>query len=108
MNVKLPDEQFALIDFATRSFRNTADQDYISARMSYRAGLIEPFLWSGLHAIEKYLKAILLFNEKKSKKCGHNIEKLLSRVKAIEGLDLRLPENVESFIRYLNTRCSSF
>ncbi|MDD5277427.1 MAG: HEPN domain-containing protein [Methylovulum sp.] len=105
MNGNLPDEEtalIALIDYATRSFRDTADQDYISARMSYRAGLIEPFLWSGLHAIEKYLKAILLFNEKKSKKCGHNIEKLLHRVKEIEGLDLRLPESVESFIRYLN------
>ena len=70
--------------------------------MSYRAGLIAPFLWSSLHAIEKYLKAILLFNEKKAKGCGHDIDKLLSRVKEIKGLDLRLPISVESFIKYLN------
>ncbi len=96
------DKQDALNEFATESFRNTADQDYIAARMSYRAGLIEPFLWSGLHAIEKYLKAILLFNSLKAKKYGHDIEKLFGAVKEIERLDLRLPQSVDSFIKYLN------
>lgn len=48
------DKQEVLNDFASKSFRNTADQDYIAARMSYRAGLLEPFLWSSFHAIEKY------------------------------------------------------
>ena len=101
MNTYYNDEQDVLNDFATESFRNTADQDYIAARMSYRAGLLEPFLWSGLHSIEKYLKAILLFNSKKAPK-GHDIDKLSNRVKEIDGLDLRLPESVEFFIKYLN------
>jgi hypothetical protein len=35
-------------DFAIRSFRETADKDYIAARMAYRARLIQPFLWSAL------------------------------------------------------------
>jgi len=30
-------------DFAIRSFRETADKDYITARMAYRARLIQPF-----------------------------------------------------------------
>lgn len=51
-----------LNDFATRSFRDIADQDYIMARAAYRATLYPQFLWSGLQAIEKYLKAILLYN----------------------------------------------
>jgi len=95
-------EYEALNDFARESFRYTADQDYIAARMSYKAGLIEPFLWSSLHAIEKYLKAILLFNKISTKNYSHNIEKLLCKVKHIGNINLRLPKNVESFIRYLN------
>ena len=39
-------------DFAIRSFRETADKDYIAARMAYRARLIQPFLWSALHCLE--------------------------------------------------------
>ncbi|SPA46665.1 hypothetical protein CBM2629_A60060 [Cupriavidus taiwanensis] len=38
--------QILLNDFAIRSFRETADKDYIAARMAYRARLIQPFLWS--------------------------------------------------------------
>lgn len=102
------DNQYILNEFAKESFRNTADQDYIAARMSYKAGLIEPFLWSGLHAIEKYLKAILLFNtisakeDEAKRRYGHDINKLLDRVKNIQDFDLRLPKRIESFIRYLN------
>ena len=40
--------------FAIRSFRETADKDYITARMAYRARLMQPFLWSALHCLEKY------------------------------------------------------
>lgn len=62
------DKQDILNEYATRSLRYTADQDYISARSSYKANLIEPFLWSSLHALEKYLKAILLFHTVSIKK----------------------------------------
>ncbi len=98
------EEQDILNDYATRSLRFTADQDYISARNSYRAKLIEPFLWSSLHAIEKYLKAILLFHAipKPRKPYGHNIDKILNTVKDRVNFDLRLPEESESFINYIN------
>ena len=49
-------------DFATRSFRNMADEDYIAARMAYRAQLVPQFLWLSLQALEKYLKCILVLN----------------------------------------------
>ena len=39
-------------DFAIRSFRDTADEDYIAARMCWRAQLIPPFLWSTLQGIQ--------------------------------------------------------
>lgn len=103
------DEQDILNDYASRSLRYTADQDYISARTSYKIGLIEPFLWSSLHAVEKYLKATLLFNkhttfkdETKNRGYGHKVCELLDAVERIDGLDLRLPDQSRSFIRYLN------
>lgn len=54
----MDEKQEFLNEYAVWSLRYTADQDYISARMSYRVDLLEPFLWSSLHAIEKYFKAI--------------------------------------------------
>ena len=44
--------------FALRSFRDTADKDYIHARMAYRGDLFPQFHWSALHALEKYAKCI--------------------------------------------------
>lgn len=96
------DEQDYLNDFAKRSLRFSADQDYISARMSFKARLMEPFLWSSLHAIEKYLKAILLFNTCDTSKVGHDIVKLLEGVKVIKKFEFTFTEQSESFIKYLN------
>jgi HEPN domain-containing protein len=98
----MTENQDLINDYAQRSLRYTADEDYIAARMSYKAGLIEPFLWSGLHSIEKYLKALLLFKKRPAKGFKHDIVKLLSAVNAVEGLDLRLPAKAESFIHYIN------
>ncbi|WP_107804507.1 HEPN domain-containing protein [Nitrosomonas oligotropha] len=61
-------------DFATRSFRDIADQDYIAARLSYRHGLYSQFHWQSLQALEKYLKAILLYNRIEAKNINHDIE----------------------------------
>jgi len=97
------DKKDILNDYATRSLRYTADQDYISARANYKANLIEPFLWSSLHALEKYLKAILLFHTISIKTgYGHNIEKLLDAVENIDTINLRLPEGTKEFIKYIN------
>lgn len=51
-----------LNDFAKRCFRNMADRDYVHARLAYRSKLVSQFLSSSLHCLEKYAKAILLFN----------------------------------------------
>src|SRR2546423_5751552 len=55
--------QIALSAIAEQAFRDQADKDYVAARSNYRMNLREQFLWSGLQACEKYLKAILLFNQ---------------------------------------------
>ncbi len=54
--------QVILNTFARDVFRKQADYDYIAARMNYRMRLREQFLWSGQQAVEKYFKAILLYN----------------------------------------------
>lgn len=103
MNIDSSDlEKQDFLNFYASNLRDTADQDYIAARMGYRANLLEPFLWSSLHAIEKYLKAILLFNEIKAIGYGHDIDKLLDTVEKIDGLDLRLPKQARLFMEYLN------
>jgi len=84
-----------LNDFATRSFRDVADQDYIAARLSYRHGLIPQFHWQALQALEKYIKAILLYNRIKAKDINHDWlimdSGLLAKEQPQEGIQEVLP-----------------
>jgi len=70
----------ARFDVATRCFRDTGDEDYIAARLAYRARLVYPFLWSSLQAIEKYLKCILILNNISTHKLGHDIRAALDLI----------------------------
>src|SRR4051812_35219582 len=91
-------EMRALIDkFAVRSFRDTADGDYIAARMAHRPGLIQQFLWSSQQGIEKYLKGILLLNRVPEVKPTHDVGYLLKQVTAISKLRLRLTKDSREF-----------
>lgn len=75
--VKVNDELDRRInDFASRSFRDIADRDYISARLACRAELMPQFLWSAQQAFEKYLKYILLVNRIPAK-INHDIDEAL-------------------------------
>lgn len=87
-------------DFAIRSFRETADKDYIAARMAYRARLIQPFLWSALHCLEKYVKGILVLNRVKAHK-GHSVLPGIERMKQHGKFDLDLSADTVSFIKKL-------
>jgi len=62
-----------LNSFATQSFRDQADRDYITARLACRHELFPQFLWSAHQAVEKYLKAILLYNRIKATSIGHDL-----------------------------------
>jgi HEPN domain-containing protein len=87
-------------DFAIRSFRETADKDYIAARMAYRARLIQPFLWSALHCLEKYVKSILVLNRVKAHK-GHSVLPGIERMKQHGKFELDLSADTVKFIRKL-------
>lgn len=89
-------------DFATKSFRDFADQDYISARVAYRNEFDQQFRWCSLQAVEKYLKAILLYNDTSAKSLGHDLVKALKRVESIPDLEFSLPADAREFVEYLN------
>lgn len=89
-----------LNSFATRSFRHTADGDYIAARLACRHELYPQFLWSSQQAIEKYLKAILLYNRVAAPNLGHRIDKALALFLALP-LGARLSERTKGFLKLI-------
>lgn len=88
-------------DFALRSFRETADKDYITARMAYRARLIQPFRWSALHCLEKYVKGILLLNRVNAKNLGHSVLPGIERMTMHGKFELELSADTVKFIKSL-------
>ena len=87
-------------DFAIRCFRETADKDYIAARMAYRARLIQPYLWSALHSLEKYMKGVLLLNRVRAHK-GHKVLPGVERMKQSGKFELDLSGETVEFIKTL-------
>lgn len=76
-----PPTAHAWLNHATiRCFRDTADADYISARLSIRSDLPGPFLSSAEQAIEKYLKCILMLNRIDTRPIGHKIDVALKLI----------------------------
>lgn len=104
--------QVVLNWYATNIFREQADCDYISARMNYRLKLRQQFLWSGHQAIEKYLKAILLFNGKSAryptvpvknrKEFGHDLDLLHKEVSKLSSIGYALVREDEKFLSFLS------
>ena len=88
-------------DFAIRSFRETADKDYITARMAYRARLIQPFRWSALHCLEKYVKGILLLNRVDARNLGHSVLPGIKRMKEHGKFELDISAGTAEFIKNL-------
>jgi len=87
--------------FSTESFRDQADRDYIAARLACRSELIPQFLWASHQAVEKYLKAILLYNRIKAKKVGHDIEQALDLTKQLP-FAIKLSNRSRTFISHLS------
>lgn len=94
--------EWLINDFAIRSFRDRADEDYISARMSFRAALSTPSLWASLQAIEKYLKCILLLNRIRCNRPSHDLNLLLDAINASGRVALDLTRVTSDFINHLN------
>ncbi|WP_438971739.1 HEPN domain-containing protein [Methylophaga sp.] len=91
-----------LNNFAVRSFRDVADQDYIAARLSFRHELYPQFHWQSLQAIEKYVKAILLFNRIKAKDINHDLERAMKYTEKLPFL-LKLSDVAKETIEHLDT-----
>lgn len=70
----------AKADFVRRTFFNTADDNYIAARWCYSNKMPADFHWLAVHALEKYIKAALLMNEKSAKRDGHNVVQLYQKL----------------------------
>lgn len=83
----------------TRCFRNVADQDYIAARLNFRHGLVLQFYWAALQAIEKYLKAILLYNRIGTKPLNHNLVSAYSKVRDLDTFEFRLSDSSHEFLK---------
>lgn len=71
-------------------FIHTADDNYIAARWCFVEAPNVDFFWLAVHALEKYMKAVLLLNGKsaksfkdaagKTQRYGHDIEALYTQV----------------------------
>ncbi len=90
-----------LNDFAIRSFRDTADRDYIHARLAYRAQLVPQFQWSALHCLEKYAKCILVLNRVPAKSLRHEVTGALALMAKNGPFKVPLCEQTEKFIQRL-------
>jgi len=91
----------SLNSFATESFRDQADRDYILARLACRHELFPQFLWSSLQAIEKYLKAILLYNRINATGVGHDLSEAMLLAKKLP-FNIELSDRSQKFISYLS------
>ncbi len=91
----------AIMDYSHRSLRDTADTDYIAARVCYRVGLFDQFLWMGLQAIEKYIKATLLFHGQNIKGIEHNLTEGVRQLTKVPGIPWDFPPNMIKFLEYL-------
>lgn len=71
-------------EITRRMFVATADRNYLLARIAHSHALDTDFWWLSMHAVEKYLKAILLLNCHSSKSGGHDLVKLSAAVRALD------------------------
>jgi HEPN domain-containing protein len=91
----------------TDTFRDTADRDYIAARLLHRHRLFQPSAWSALQAVEKYLKATLLFGGRSVKSYRHDLVRLWAAVKKMPHLKALIPEDCEEFLETLSSQGSN-
>jgi HEPN domain-containing protein len=90
-----------LNSFATQSFRDQADRDYIAARLACRFELMPQFLWASHQAVEKYFKAILLYNKIRAKSVGHDLVKAQALTKELS-FKIELSCRSQKFLDHLS------
>lgn len=96
-----------IVDIIIETFVDPADTDYITARFMALNGQHRPFFWPALQAIEKYLKASLLFCgiPVRGKNFGHKLVSMANILKphdnVLEQLSL-VPVEQHSELKRLN------
>jgi len=87
------------------TWRDTADEDYISSRILMRKKLVNQGYWNALQAIEKYLKGILFFNWISIIKIndGHDLNALLKKLEEINDIKFDFSEEILVFINDINS-----
>lgn len=86
--------------FATQSFRDQADRDYIAARLACRYELFPQFLWASQQAVEKYLKAILLYNRIAARNVNHDLNVALALTQKLS-FPIDLSDRTRKFLGHL-------
>lgn len=100
-NYREPTEHAKINVFAIRCFRDTADLDYIAARLAMRSRLGTPFLWSASQAVEKYLKCILFLHRANTKDLSHNLEMALERINNTLPFAIELKPSEQKLFQHL-------
>jgi len=97
-------EKGILENCVNKTFRNIADQEYISARLLYKSKLFLQLLWMAAQSIEKYLKAILIYNEISVTQSNHHEHSDLYKmiIDSIKDIKFDFPDDVINFIKYLD------
>lgn len=96
----------------TKMFVETAAKNYILARWSYLNCCDLDFYWLSAQAVEKYLKATLLFNDQPTISYGHDIEKLYSAVLKLDPRidfgEITRPKQLNGIVAWTNETFSGF
>ncbi len=100
---EISEEDVAVNTFALRSFRDTADRDYVHARLAYKAQLVPQFQWSSLHCLEKYAKGILILNRISAKDLRHEVTNALERLAKKGKFSISLSTPAQKFIERLES-----
>lgn len=79
--------------FVHGTFIRTADHNYITARWCFAQKMNVDFFWLSVHALEKYMKAVLLLNGRSSMNYGHDLPKLYEAINEVVGENL--PDTLE-------------
>ena len=77
VDMSLEERKSALIQ---AHYLETADADYLTARWAWDNGLFYNFCWSAAQAVEKYLKAALLYNDRSATDFGHKLTDLYAEI----------------------------
>jgi hypothetical protein len=99
------------VSIVNEMFVHTADENYIAARWCNAQRLHTDFFWLGTHALEKYMKAVLLYNDRSVKRYGHDVLRLYSTVHTIgKGLlpgTLKKPSDLTG-VHWINRTAKEF